>query len=68
VDIRLNWGEQRVYYYDRNGSIAIIPARWTSVIEPDPFVIASEGRSHFRLGDLLELARLLRRLEVGSDE
>ena len=68
MDIRQNWGEERVYYYDRNGSIAIIPARWTSVIEPDPFVIASEGRSHFRLNDLLELSRLLKGLEGGGDE
>lgn len=68
MDIRLNWGEERVYYFDHGGSIAIIPARWTSIIEPDPFAIASGGRSHFRLNDLLELSRLLAGLEGDSDE
>jgi hypothetical protein len=68
VYTRLNWGEERVNYFDRNGSIASIPARWTSVIEPDPFVVASGGRSYFCLNDLLELSRLVRKLEGEGDE
>jgi len=68
VDIRLNWGEERVLYLDHNGAIASIPARWTNIISPDPFVVASNGRSRFCLRDLLELSRLLHRLEDNADE
>ncbi len=68
VDTRLNWGEERVLYLDDDGAIASIPARWTSMIAPDPFVVASGGRSRFCLGDLLELSRLLHRLEDSTDE
>ena len=68
MDIRWNWSEERVYYLNRDGSVVIIPARWTSVIEPDPFVIASGGRSYFRVQDLLELSRLLTGLEGSSDD
>ena len=64
----MNWGKERVYYFNREGSVSIIPARWTSIIEPDPFVIASGGRSRFRLNDLLELSRLLAGLDGDVDE
>ncbi len=68
VNLRLNWGEERVYYFERDGSVATIPARWTSIMAPDPFVTASSGRSCFCLRDLLELSRLLNRLEGNDDD
>lgn len=68
VAIRNNWSEDRVYFLEHDGSVANTLARWTSVIEPDPFVITSAGRSYFRVGDLLELSRLLLELEGSSDE
>ena len=68
VVVRNNWSEDRVYYLKNDGSLANTLARWTSIVEPDPFVITSAGRSYFRVGDLLELSRLLRGLEGGSDE
>jgi hypothetical protein len=68
VDLRYNWGEERVYYIDHDGALAIIPARWTSVTASDPFVLASAGRSYFRIHDLLALSRLLKGLEGQRDE
>ena len=56
---RYNWGEDRVYFHDDNGRLVAIPAAWTSVFPPDPFVRVAAGRSPFRAHDLLELARLL---------
>ena len=63
---RHNWGEQRVYFHDDNGRLVSLPASWTSVLPPDPFVALSAGRSAFRVQDLLELARLLRGLRGGG--
>ncbi len=38
-----------------------LPAAWTDVVAPDPFVLAAHGRSLFRTQDLWELVRMLRR-------
>jgi hypothetical protein len=59
VTVRNNWGEDRVYYHDTDERLVSIPAAWTDVCTPDPFVHFSGGRSPFCLEDLLELARLL---------
>ena len=59
VTVRNNWGEDRVYYHDTDRRLVSIPAAWTDVCAPDPFVLLSAGRSPFCLEDLLELARLL---------
>ena len=57
------WGEQRVFYRDRLGHLASLPARWTSVVAEDPCVTAGAGRSTFRAHDLLELAALISELQ-----
>ena len=59
---RNNWGEQRVYFHDAEGRLTALPAAWTDVFSPDPFVVISAGRSAFRVNDLLELTRLIARL------
>lgn len=59
VERRHNWGEDRVFYRDRQGHLASIPAGWTSMAPEDPFVVVSAGRSWFRASDLVELARLV---------
>lgn len=63
---RNNWGEQRVYFHDAEGRLTALPAAWTDVFSPDPFVVISAGRSAFRATDLLELTRLIAGLR--SDE
>lgn len=63
VDRRLNWGQDRVVYFDKNGDSATVPTSWTDVAEPDLFNLQSAGRSNFRYQDLVELARLLKYLK-----
>jgi len=36
-----------------------LPASWTDLVPPDPFVAVAAGRSLFRADDLLELAQLV---------
>jgi len=62
VEHRENWGESRVYYRDGRGYLTSLPACWTSIIPEDPFVVASAGRSRFRVTDLIDLAALVARL------
>jgi hypothetical protein len=54
-----NWAEDRVFFFNDDGQLVSIPAGFTDVDPPDPFVAVSAGRSAFRVEDLLELARLL---------
>ncbi len=54
------WGEDRVFYVDEGEELRSIPARWTSAVADDPFVVISAGRSLFRVADLLELTKLAR--------
>lgn len=59
VTCRHAWGEDRVYYHDVEGRLRSLPAAWTSLFVPDPFVAVAAGRSAFRLEDLRGLRRLL---------
>ena len=36
-----------------------LPARWTDVDGPDPFLALAAGRTPFRVEDLLALARIV---------
>ena len=56
---RRTWGEDRVFVFDGEGQMFSLPAGWTDVDAPDPYVAVSAGRSAFRVADLLELAALL---------
>ncbi len=40
-----------------------MPATWTDVDPPDPYVVVSAGRTAFRIQDLLALAGLLDSLQ-----
>jgi hypothetical protein len=51
-----------VCFHDEHGRLRSVPASWTSVVEPDPFVTLAGGRSLFRVADLLRLTDLLQRL------
>ena len=59
IDQYLAWGEDRVCFRDDKGGLRYLPAAWTSIAPPDPFVRTSAGRSHFRVEDLLRLASLI---------
>jgi Family of unknown function (DUF5372) len=54
-----NWGEDRVSFFGDDGQLTSIPAQFTDVDPPDPFVVVSAGRSAFTVRDLLALGALL---------
>jgi len=60
IQYRRFWGEDRVVYVDETGVAQSLPARWTSAVADDPAVVVSDGRSHFRVADLIELVDLVR--------
>lgn len=62
ITYRHNWGEHRVYFYDKKKRLISVPAEWTSVVGEDAFVKVSAGRCLFRVEDLLELIKLIRNL------
>jgi hypothetical protein len=62
VQVRLNWGEERVYYLDAHERLRSIPLSWTNLAAPDPFVTLATGRAYFRPVDLLALTNLLREI------
>ena len=67
---RHNWGEDRVHLHDEYGKLFSLPAGWTDVAAPDPFVVVAAGRCPFTAEGLLaaaDLASLLRARGVGRD-
>ena len=52
---RLNWGEDRVFYYDQTGALKSFLSNVTDVMPEDAFTRISAGRSVFRVDDLLDL-------------
>jgi len=58
------WGEHRVFFREPGEErVRSMPAGWTDVEGPDPFLELAAGRTAFRVEDLLELARLLDELD-----
>ena len=60
---KLNWGEDRVMFYDALGRLRSLLASWTNVDEPDVFAQVAAGRSFLRPDDLAELAALIGEIE-----
>jgi hypothetical protein len=56
---RLNWGEDRVMFFDSQGRMRSMLTSWTSLADRDAFAEVSMGRSWFRTDDLLKLRELL---------
>lgn len=50
-------------FEDQAGRVRTLPASWTSVVAPDPFVVLSAGRSLFRLDELVRLVALVQERE-----
>jgi len=59
---KVNWGEDRVIYFDAQGRLRSVLTSWTDLIEADRFTVASGGQSWFRTDDLLRLSALVRAL------
>ena len=68
VEVLRNWSETRVYYHGSSARLLSIPAAWTTLSEPDPFVVLTDGRSAFRCEDLLALRRYLDSLREEADD
>jgi hypothetical protein len=66
VTRKLNWGEDRVFYYDSCGRIKSLLTNVTDVVSKDAFDRISAGQSAFRVDDLLELRRLFDRREEAA--
>ena len=51
-------------FYRESGEVQVrsLPASWTDIGGPDPYLSASAGRSRFRVDDLLALTTLVREL------
>ena len=62
ITYRHNWGEDRVYFNNAEGSLSSIPASWTTVVPGDAFVAIADGRCFFRFEDLLRVAELVEKL------
>ena len=58
--------DERVMFRDELDYLRHMPARWTDFAEPDPFLAISDGRSAFRVVDLLALTDLLSGLEAAG--
>ncbi|MHC4473133.1 MAG: DUF5372 family protein [Planctomycetota bacterium] len=61
------WGEHRVFFYGPEGDLTSLPAGWTDLVGPDPFVAISAGRACFRPVDLLRLALLVEGIDRSGD-
>jgi len=66
--MRLNWGEERVYFMDGEGQMQSILANCTDAGGVDPFVELGGGRALFRYEDLLRLAALAEALRRDEEE
>lgn len=56
---RLNWGEDRVMFYDEKGHLISLLSSWTDIDPGDSFAQASGGRSWFRTDDLRRLRTMV---------
>jgi Family of unknown function (DUF5372) len=68
IAYRRSWGEDRVWFEDRNGRVHSLPTSWTDAGAIDPFVTLAAGRSLFRVADLIELAKQIEGLKLDRVE
>ena len=47
-------------FHDPEGRKVQVPTAWTDAARPDPLVVIAEGRSPFRVEDLLQIGELIR--------
>jgi len=59
LSYRKSWGRQFVDFQYDNGKTGAIPLAWTDADQADPFLTISQGRSVFRVSELLQLVELI---------
>ena len=62
LEVRRGWEEERVFYTRDDGQTRSMPAAWTSLHTPDPFVVTAAGRACFRCADLLGVIAIIKGL------
>lgn len=65
VTRKLNWGEDRVMFFDDKGRLRSLPTSWTNIDEPDAFSQCAGGRSWLRVDDLVHLRVLVQEIADG---
>lgn len=56
---RKSWGRAFIDFRKKNGEMGAIPLGWTDAEQADPFLEISQGRSAFRVSELLRLVELI---------
>jgi hypothetical protein len=59
LDLRQVFKRQVFVFVDPAGRKVQVPLAWTDAAAADPFLVISDGRSHFRVEDLLRLSELI---------
>ncbi len=59
LSYRKSWGRQFIDFRYDNGETGAIPLAWTDADQADPFLTISQGRSVFRVAELLRLVELV---------
>jgi len=58
LEVRSVFRHQVLIFYNLDGRKLQIPVAWTDAASPDPFQVIAQGRSYFRVEDLLRLWEL----------
>ena len=61
------WQSDLVYFLDSAGELVSVPAAWTDLVAPDPFVVVAAGRCPFTTDGLLAVADLMDRFRARRD-
>jgi hypothetical protein len=62
VGERCNASGKRLLLTIDEHTVCAVPLHWTDLVASDPEVVFGEARAALRVGDLIELARLIARL------
>jgi len=63
VNFKPYLGDDRAVYEHPDGSIRSISVKWTDMLPPDSYEKIGQGRSRFRVEDLVELVDMVAQLE-----
>lgn len=63
VGERYNRYGRRLLLRVDGGAVCSVPPPWTDLVAPDPEIVMGKQRALFRVADLIELARLVGRLD-----
>ena len=66
IALRQTWGEDRVFFYDEQGTVCSLPVGWTDAAPVDVFVAVAAGRCALRVDDLVALSELV--TTIGADD